>query len=80
MLRFASNFEAPFENNQAEHEVRIVKQRQKISGRFRRDEGCEMFCRIRGYISIVRKQSCSLLSSIVNVFDRSKPMPELVTM
>ena len=35
---------------------RLCATRQKISGTFRSFEGAQQFCRIRGYISTLRKQ------------------------
>jgi len=47
----------------------MVKVQQKISGTFRSADGAKTFCRIRGYISTVRKNSLSVIDAIQSAFE-----------
>lgn len=67
-LAFMCDFRIPFDNNQAERDIRMTKVQQKISGTFRSTQGAESFCRIRGYISTMKKQSLSVIQGIEAAF------------
>ena len=75
VLVFMYDFAVPFDNNQAERDVRMMKVQQKISGTFRSTEGADAFCRLRSYLCTLQKQGKSLLSALEHVFRRNPLEP-----
>jgi len=47
----------------------MTKLHQKISGRFRSQEGADIFCRIRSYLSACRKNKVSATQALTLLFD-----------
>ena len=75
VLRFATDFSVPFDNNLCERDVRMVKIAQKISGGFRSTEGAENFLAFRSYLSTAAKQGVNRLGALQQLFNGNPWMP-----
>ena len=73
VLRFMTKDYVPFTNNAAENAIRMTKVHQKISGCFRSEKGAKTFCRVRGYLSMCRKQGLSATQAMELVFNKKLP-------
>ncbi len=79
ITRFLFNFKAPFDNNQSERDLRMMKVKQKISGGFRSKKGVKYFTRIRSYIMTARKQDICAFKALKDLFVHQKIATSLVS-
>ena len=78
VLACLHDWAVPFDNNQAERDLRMLKVQQKISGTFRDACGADACCRIRGYVATLRKQARHILAALVATFLGLPPLPTLL--
>lgn len=67
-LLFLHDFEVLFDNNISERDLRKVKNRQKMSGGFRKDSGHEMYCSILTVIETLKRRKMGILENIRKLF------------
>jgi transposase len=75
VLRFTDDFGVPFDNNQGERDIRMVKLQQKISGSWRTKSGADHFCAIRSYVSTMKKHRYDVLAGLRQLFEGKVWLP-----
>ncbi len=68
-LLFLHDFQVHYSNNMSEKDLRICKNRQKMAGGFRTEEGRGMYCRIMSAIGTVKRRGLNIFQSIANIMD-----------
>ena len=58
----------PFDNNQAERDLRMAKLQQKISGCFRTLAAAKAFCAVRSYLQTAQKHGLEGMDVLVPLF------------
>ena len=61
---FFSNFIVPFDNNQAERDLRPVKTKMKVSGVMRTERGAEAYVIIRSFLSTAKKHGTNVMVAL----------------
>ena len=67
-LMFLYDFSVPFDNNLAERDLRHVKTKQKISGRFNNIDSMQIYLNIKSIIGTMKKIGKDFYTSIYNLY------------
>ena len=70
---FLCSFDVPFDNNQAERDLRHAKVKLKVSGCFRTIEGADLFVKFHSFISTAKKRGRTALQALEFLF-QNNPM------
>ena len=62
------DFKVPFDDNLSERDLRKAKNRQKMSGGFRKESGHEMYCTILSVIETLKRRNMEMIENIRKLF------------
>jgi transposase len=74
-LRFLSDASVPFDNNQAERDLRMIKAKSKISGCFRAHNGGQVFAVLKSYTATLLKNKRNIFLGIYAAFQHMPILP-----
>lgn len=66
---FIRDLDVPFDNNQAERDVRNVKTKSKVAGCFRSIEGAKNYLKIMSYIGAATKNGIDAFKALSSAFE-----------
>jgi transposase len=72
ILAFAFIDHIPFTNNQAERDIRCIKIKQKVAMSFRTLKGAEIYARIQGFVSSIRKHNMNVFQQITKTLNKEQ--------
>lgn len=73
VLSFIRDFDVPFDNNQAERDIRPIKIKAKVSGCFRNKANAQKFLDVHSYISTCAKHGISAYDALKYAFEGTIP-------
>ena len=74
IIRFTEDFDVPFDNNQAERDIRNVKVKQKVSGCHRTEDDARDYANTASVIGTVIKLGKSVVGAVRGLFDGQNPV------